>query len=135
MWAWDGDAWQQLEPTNSPQPRSDHSLTFARTRGVIVLFGGFVQGDAGSETGEDTWEWDGTSWSQSQVTTSPGPRRRHAMAHDAASGKSVLFGGSINNDHRSDTWMWDGNEWVELAPDDSPSARHFHSIVATRAHD
>ena len=47
----------------------------------IVLFGGssvYPQQD-------DTWQWDGTSWTLRALATKPPARAIHAMAYDAAS--------------------------------------------------
>jgi len=51
----------------------------------------------------DTWEWNGSSWTQ-VATTGPSARWEHAMAYDSLRGRIVLFAGFNTLD---DTWEWD----------------------------
>ena len=41
----------------------------------------------------DTWTWDGTTWTKQHPATSPPPGWSASMAYDAATGNVVLFGG------------------------------------------
>src|SRR5262245_62043177 len=78
----------------------------------------------------DTWEWDGTHWSQQTTATAPLPRALHAMAFDSQRGRTLLFGGFDGNVTRlGDTWQWDGSVWTQLAPVTSPSARSDHALA------
>jgi hypothetical protein len=52
-------SWQKLEPGRRPPARYWHTLAFDDARGSILLFGGV---DAVALA--DTWEWDGSSWSE-----------------------------------------------------------------------
>jgi len=80
----------------------------------IVLFGG-------SEA-NDTWEWDGTNWTQKTGAVAPPFRNNAAMAYDAGRNEIVLFGG-IRDEYSavarpvfySDTWAWDGTRWQQKA--------------------
>ncbi len=91
-WEWDGAQWQQVSLAG-PSVRALHAMTYDSTRGVTVLFGG-----AGVPAGaftllEDTWEWDGTQWTQVGTIAAPSPRGRPAMAFDGARARTLLFGG------------------------------------------
>jgi hypothetical protein len=68
-------------------------------RGVTVLFGG----SDGSTSNGETWEWNGTAWTQ-RVVSGPWPRLRHSMAYDAVRGETVLFGGFILGSYSGETW-------------------------------
>src|SRR5206468_3372590 len=96
-------------------------------RRKVVLFGGYC---CNTVYYDDTWVWDGTSWSQEQPPMSPGPRTRASMAYDAARREVVLFGG-FWDDQLNDTWVWDGSTWTLRSPPTSPSPREF----ATMAYD
>jgi hypothetical protein len=63
-------------------------MTYDTGRARCVLFGG---PDPAFSPLDDTWDWDGNTWSAGQ----PGPPARSfaSMAHDAARGRTVLFGG------------------------------------------
>ena len=51
---------------------------------------------------QDTWEWDGTDWTQRPTASSPPARNGHVLAFDAARGRTVLFGSSSF----ADTWEY-----------------------------
>ncbi len=102
-WTWDG-FWIARDLTVTPSPRADHAMAYDAGRGVVVMFGGV------SEAGvlDDTWEWDGTTWTLRATATAPAARRNHAMVYDPARDAVVLFGGI----GFTDTWTWDGSTWT-----------------------
>ncbi len=128
-WEWDGAAWQMRTPAVSPAARQGTALAYDEQRGRILLFGGHAAGVPGARA--DTWEWDGVSWSQRvPATTTPGGRWRHAMAHDAVRGRTVLFGGvDAHGSLLADTWEWVGGDWQRLLPLRSPSPQADHSMA------
>jgi hypothetical protein len=86
----------------------------------VVLFSGWTHSGILS----DTWEWDGSNWTQRSPATSPSARQWHAMAHDSARQRVVLFGGSDQpNYSSSDTWEWDGGNWTQRSSATAPAAR------------
>ncbi|MCA9288024.1 MAG: hypothetical protein KDA05_05535 [Phycisphaerales bacterium] len=123
-WEWDGDQWS-LRATSGPLARAYHSMVYDSGRGVSVLFGGSTVFFLGSPLG-DTWEWDGASWTQRQLT-GPSARTQTAMAYDSARGVIVLFGGWDGTD-RADTWEYNGSQW-SLRSTVGPSPRHAHALV------
>ena len=58
----------------------------------------------------------------------PSPRYDASMVFDAATGSTVLFGGS-NGTELSETWTWNGIVWTKLAPAMSPPALRGASLV------
>ena len=60
--------WTQASTSNAPSARYSHGMVYDSTRGVTVLFGG-VAISAGNQN--DTWEWNGQSWTQMQVNDTP----------------------------------------------------------------
>jgi len=88
----------------------------------VVLFGGA----GGSNFLGDTWTWNGTTstWTQLSPVTSPAVREFAMMAYDAGTGLVVLFGGqNMSGVDLNDTWTWNGTTWTEKTPATSPSAR------------
>ena len=69
-----------------------------------VLFAGYAEAPLA-----DTWNYDGTSWSQINVT---GPSERDEQSMAALAGNVVLFGGTFG-DYLADTWVWDGQTWSQ----------------------
>ena len=97
---------------------------------MLVLFGGGL-GNLGAQPLGDTWEFDGTTWTE-RLTPGPTPRSRHAMA--TLGGRVVLFGGSLTGQATvtelvSDTWTWDGSVWAQATPSSAPSARYAHAMA------
>ena len=90
-WTFDGSNWTQVNISGpSPAPRTTARMVYDPARGVCVLHGG--HGSFGNPTW-DTWEFDGTSWTQ---TSSGIPTNRfyQSMAMDTARRRPVMFGGA-----------------------------------------
>jgi PKD repeat protein len=119
--------WTQRFSSSSPSARFYHAMAYDSARGVVVLFGG-VSGGPGP-TLDETWEWDGTNWTQRSPANSPSARCWHAMAYDSARGVVVLFGGADASGILNDTWEWDGTNWTQISPANSPSARVWHAMA------
>src|SRR5580704_17181410 len=87
--------WTQKSPAASPPVREGHAMAYDSAHGQVVLFGG----DTGTVNAflNDTWVWDGTTWTQKSPQNSPPARYQHAMAYDSAHGQVVLFGGLNGN--------------------------------------
>src|SRR5688572_14048139 len=125
-----GPASAQVTWTRSSmfEGRWGHAMAHDSVRGRVVLFGGH---DGSGELSE-TWEWDGSTWSQRSPATIPAARHRHAMSYDAARGRAVLFGGMSGTAPLSDTWEWDGTNWIQRFPTTSPPARYGHALAFDR---
>jgi hypothetical protein len=114
----------------TPDQRKNAAMAYDTARGRLVLFGGEY---ANVELG-DTWEWDGSTWTQA-AASGPAPRTNAAMAYDAARGEVVLFGGTNATGcvegagiYCDDTWAWDGAEWQTVATT-GPTARAQHMMA------
>jgi hypothetical protein len=119
--------WGQASPATSPSPRVFSQMAYDSARGVSVLFGG--SSDSGPGNLNDTWEWNGFSWTQASPATSPPPVAGGAMAYDGGRGVSVLFGGSGSAGALSSTWEWGGTNWTQRTPASSPSARVWAAMA------
>lgn len=78
-WGWDGTTWQQFTPATRPPARHGHAMALDPARSRVVLFGGYVAVGTASAS-DDTWEWDGTTWSQATTTVRPLARSEATMA-------------------------------------------------------
>ncbi len=128
LWAYNGTSWQDITPATTPTARDTAAMAYDPVRDVVVLFGGFnINGDVYYS---DTWEFDGTTWTQRSPATSPPARRNHAMVYDPVRGAVVLFGGEIGTFplDLGDTWEWNGTTWTEVTPS-AATARHSHGMV------
>jgi hypothetical protein len=130
-WTWNGSTWTKQAPATSPPARSGASMAYDAATGNIVLFGG-----AGSHHHhglfDDTWTWNGSTWTKHATATHPSARNSASMAYDAATGNIVLFGGGgfgSGPDPLGDTWTWDGSTWTKQAPAAHPSAAFAPSMA------
>ncbi|MBL8895998.1 MAG: hypothetical protein JNM84_00140 [Planctomycetes bacterium] len=121
-WEWDGANWTQINTPTRPPGRGYGALGWDGVRQRILLFGG---DDAtwfgGGGPRNDTWEFDGSTWSQHLPATSPTPRISQALAFDSARGRALLFGGLAGGNALADAWEWDGTNWSAVSPTGVPA--------------
>ena len=137
-WEWNGSVWSLRTPATSPPVRYGGGLAFDAQRQRVVLFGGSTRlntpgGVTGAEL-DDTWEWDGTTWTERQFT---GPRPAPGVAtgrlvFQPADQRIVLVG----NDGR---WTLEATGWQQASAVPQPAEAAFydgadHGLVSlTRA--
>ncbi|MCA8964367.1 MAG: hypothetical protein H6838_10870 [Planctomycetes bacterium] len=119
---WDGVHWRLAAAPNfllgGTMPTA-----FDSVRGRIVVWSGLGHP-------LHTAEWDGTAWTTFQGGAVPPPRFGHALAFDAARGRTILFGGSdVLFGNYGDTWEWDGATWTQRTPTTSPPPREQHVMA------
>src|SRR5262249_6415135 len=91
-WEWDGVNWLRMTSATTPTNVYLFSLAYDSVRGRTVCFGGCTDSGSQSATNQ-TWEWDGSAWTQRLPAVSPPPRFGQAMAFDRARGRLVMHGG------------------------------------------
>lgn len=124
-WEWNGSAWTQATPANSPPARDGHAMAYDPARRRVLLFGGYN----GSNL-NDTWEWDGSNWTPRAPSSTPALRRRAAMCYDSVRDRVVMFGGYNGSSRFHDTWEWDGVNWLQRSPAGQiPARRHDLAMV------
>ncbi len=105
-----GPTWAKRAPAQSPPARAKHAMVYDEARHVTVLFGGETLG--GATRFADTWEWDGTTWTDTTRTPGPEARSEAAMAYDTGRSKAVLFGGFGAAGPIADVWELAGSTWA-----------------------
>jgi hypothetical protein len=79
----------------------------------------------------DTWEWDGSTWTSLASPSSPPARANAALATWKET--VVLFGGSDGDPTTPmdfhDTWALKGGTWTQLTPTTYPPARSGHLMA------
>ncbi|HEX6811297.1 MAG TPA: kelch repeat-containing protein [Planctomycetota bacterium] len=123
-WEWDGTAWLQ-RTVPAPPPRASHAMAYDARRGVTVLYGGIGAGQPFGTWLTDTWEWNGTAWTQRLPADNPGGRAEFGMAFDTARERVVVFGDTSNQD----AFEWDGVDWSLRSVPAAPPARGRSSLV------
>ena len=118
MFEFDGTKWTQVANglKTLPPSRRFSSMVYDPTLKKTVLFGGYD-----SNYLDQTWTWDGTTWTR--VKKNPPPSRALAsMWYDPTLKKTVIYAGigRLTSDDRlsrfSDMWTFDGTGWTELKP-------------------
>ncbi len=124
-WEWNGFQWTQRFPALPlPPARSAAAMAYDAVRGVVVMYGG---ASAAGVPFNDTWEWNGTNWTQRLPANNPGARVTHKMAYDSVRGVTVLYGGN-NWPANSGTWEWDGTTWTQTG-NSAPGLQSLHDMV------
>jgi hypothetical protein len=112
-WEWNGNTWTDRTPGLGaiPQPRGFIGLAYHEGRGTTVLFGG---GTNSFVPLGDTWEWNGTVWTQlSSAGQGPPSRLGPGMVYDSYRNIIVLHGGQDNVlGRRNDVWEMTGTTWA-----------------------
>lgn len=126
-WTYDGVNWTQLTPATSPSARFGAQLVYDSARGVSVLYGGLASNISIPPPNSDTWEWNGTTWSQAAPAANPGPRYQYGACFDSVRGRTVLYGGSTTqllSPPSNQTWEYQGTTWTQVTTAGNPGPRN-----------
>jgi hypothetical protein len=129
-WEWDGANWQQIVTPVSPNARAFYGMAYDERRGVTVIYG--TQSGSVAAGGNQTWEYNGTTWAQVVTPTTPPGLEQPAMAYDKGRGVVVMFGGfngtPPGTDYRT-TYEYDGIDWVLRPTVNAPVTGYRAGIV------
>ena len=131
-WSWDGAHWTQLQPAHSPPQNSRRSMVYDMTRGTAVLYGGTSLSSTSFVANDDTWEWNGSDWTQVFPTSTPGGLANHGMSYDLLRSRVVLFGGVPNLlswQPVGATYEYDGTTWTMQSPSTNPPPRQLPAMA------
>jgi len=121
---WDGTTWTEVTGVG-PSARTGHALAFDPVRGAVLMFGG----QSSTTYLNDTWEWNGTRWTQLAPATQPPPRSDHSMTFDPIRQRLLLLGGDNGMGSLADHWEWDGATWTQLPGALLPPARASYGVA------
>ena len=114
LWTWNGDQWTEIPPSATmPPARSHHAMAYDSARDKLVLYAGATPNSDLS----DTWEWDPSTntWTQINTSHSPPALVSHTMVYNAQRETIVLYGGDASAEI-SQIWEWDGTSWIDYTP-------------------
>ena len=102
-WLWDGVSWSK-SPTTSNPGLAHHleTIAFDSYREKLMLFGGW---NWFGTLENDTYNWDGSNWSQQTVASPPRPSDKATMAYDSFRHSMVLFGEDTSEWHEAGPWQ------------------------------
>jgi hypothetical protein len=109
-WEWDGNDWsQRLDLPTSPPARWAHNMVYDEGRQRVILFGGLT---VISGAFDDTWVYDGQTWTEVAIWPRPPARWDLGLAYDLLNHRTVLFGGT----DWDLAFRWFGDTWHYGAP-------------------
>lgn len=126
--------WTQLANAPFPQPTPTSSrygggAAFSLGNAGVLLYGGLQSGVTAAM--DDTWLFDGTTYTQLAPPTTPPARWGHQMVYDSLRARVITFGGrsptvtAVAND----TWEFDGLNWIQILTPVSATARAFYAMA------
>lgn len=127
-WEWDGTSWTIAHAggAGAPPMRSSPVMEYLPAINKVVLFGGLSPPNFLN----DTWTWDGTTWTQVFSAAPPGRYVAGMTRRPLPSDQLVLFGGQGTGGYLNDTWTFNGTAWTQLTPFTSPpSVRSQHAMA------
>lgn len=133
-WLRHGSTWREVAGPH-PSPRYAAAMAYDAARHDFVLFGG----QFGGVSYDETWTFDGETWTRLDPAHKPPPRRDAAMAYEPSRQIVVLYGGlipdSAEGSEAADTWTWDGRDWTQVSAENSgPRFRVAARMVSAGDH-
>jgi N-acetylneuraminic acid mutarotase len=127
VFEFDGARWTKFTTlTTEPPARRFASMVYDEQNKRVVLFGGFN----GIEYLDDTWLWNGTTWTEAEDGDQPPGRSLGMLFWDPVRDRVTLYGGigRPNTEDAivryNDQWTFDGTRWTEAASLTTPPARY-----------
>lgn len=129
----------------NPPARAEATMAYDPDTDDVVMFGG---AGAGGSLLDDTWLWNGVSWSEAMPAQSPPARYMAQMAWDPQSHRVILLGGTGGSGCNAqdgavvssgpapgactqlqDAWAWDGTTWNQVDLGQGPDQVGGHSLA------
>lgn len=130
LWYWKDGDWTRVETATAPSPRHYSGLTWDRERKRLVLFGGNGYGADGKtlEAKFDTWEFDGTDWTQ---IASGAPKVAKPLISWDPLGEQILMLGVNETGLANVMYRYDAaaGSWVQLTPEKLPTCVNEGHLV------
>ena len=105
--------WEQRTGTE-PSARDHVAMVYDAGRQRVVLYGGISSEGGSPRQLLETWEWDGTAWSQ-RATTGPTPNGNHRLVYDSRRNRVLLWTDAAATGDRTEMWTWNGTAWTRVA--------------------
>lgn len=135
LWLWDGVRWMEQHPPARPSPVGGAGIACHVVNQQVIVFGGITgfDGRNGSNRvgtlSNETWLWDGSTWTEQPTRGAPPARMGGQMVYDEARAQTLLFGGIGSTGYLNDMWLWNGTAWSQLHPDILPPARARYQAI------
>ncbi len=119
--------WTQMHPETSPPPRADYGMAYIGDDKVMIFGGYSYYPDTPTETVNDTWIYDlsENTWTEIHTDIKPQKRKLFQMSK-LEDGKVLVFGGDYESHfYADDTWIFDFEtlSWNEVSCSYHPGIR------------
>ena len=132
-WEFDGSQWTAATPASSPSPRRLAGFGGDLIVGGMVLFGGGAMVGGNQVENQETWRWNGATWTQLQPLHAPAARWNLGMVTDPGRGRILLHGGTTGGLGQlvtfRDTWIWNGTDWLQSTMGTEPPAAESFAMA------
>jgi cysteine-rich repeat protein len=126
-WAWNGSTWRLA---GTLPPHEQFAVAYDARRKRFVAFGGTALGfDGFDHHVAETWEWNGSTWTEIAIGSGPPARSGHGLVYDAHRDRIVMFGGASEYEAFNDVWELDGATWQVRTTTVVPPQRSAHAMV------
>jgi hypothetical protein len=126
-WAWKDGTLRLLRPSSRrPQALRRQVIGMNPDTGHLLVFGGAPSRVPGVTVhSNETWEWDGYTWSPWQGAVIPYPRNESTLTYNPRDKVMLMFGGNRSGPvprFGDDLWTWAGWDagWSAVYPPDVP---------------
>jgi hypothetical protein len=111
--------------TTQPTERIYSDMAFEASTGRMVLCAG--QGTSGPRN--DTWTFDGSTWTSHGNSATVTPRSQPAICFAPGIGTMLFGGGVYPTTYHNDTWRFLGTQWLNTVVYGAPPPRMGHDMV------
>jgi N-acetylneuraminic acid mutarotase len=133
-WAYDfnSDSWTEMKPTVGPPGRNYQGITYDSKADRVLVWGAVDWGD-GTPIDDSMWAYDfnTNTWTEIKPGDGPHPEGRDytAMAYDAESDRTILYGGTPQGS--PGTWVYDynTNTWTNMPVSGNPGNILKHAMA------
>jgi len=125
--------WAAVTPAAEPSGRGEVAMCEFPLAGGVLLFGGdTLQFPSGRS--DETWGYDGATWTDLAPATTPTAATGARAVYDIPRSVVVMFGGKPNGFPAQPpaldaTWEFDGVDWTDVSPVTSPAGRAYHGMA------
>jgi len=108
-WEYDGSTWLKVNTPASPLGRWAHTMVYDTISQRVMLFGGTSPYNSSELPMNDTWEYDGVTWTEILTPNTPPPADQHSMAFDTRTGRIIVL-------NWGETWIYSHHELADECP-------------------
>jgi hypothetical protein len=133
-WEWEGQNWvlRAQGPQNAPTGWWHTEMAYDSVRGVSVLYGGSWTSGGWDLTSEETWEWDGQTWTLRSTVPPENFSSGGYMTYDSRRNRVMFMG--VTGNYELGLWEWDGTSWLRRAAANLHDVESFEDL-ATLSYD